>query len=157
MILTLKWVHNWYKRVHKLTFPSERKKEKVKAQARAKTDILFARHICPTATERTDSENGMSCLWANDRECAMSSSSSPTSSQTRTARGDTTTAFQTSEPGWSVFCSQRLQWRSRCIRIYGWQKRKNTDGTNRTDTFDSVSFRRCRHQQDRYFQHSCHG
>ena len=43
MILTLKWVHNLYKRVRKLTFPSERRKAKVKAKVKARADILFAR------------------------------------------------------------------------------------------------------------------
>ena len=38
-------VHNWYKRAHKLTFPSGRRKGKVKAKERKRADILFARHI----------------------------------------------------------------------------------------------------------------
>ena len=47
-ILTLKYVHNWYKRVHKLTFPTGRRKDKIKvrAKARARKDVLFDRRIC---------------------------------------------------------------------------------------------------------------
>ena len=49
-------VHNWYKRAHKLTFPSERKKAKVKVKpkARARADILFARHACQCTTVDDD-------------------------------------------------------------------------------------------------------
>ena len=86
--------------------------------------------------------------WANDRECAMSSYSS---------YGDTTRSFQPSEPGRRVFRSQRIQWRSRYVRMYAWSKRTFTDRTNRTDTFDSDSFCRCRHEGHSYFRRSCHG
>ena len=45
-------MHNWYKRVHKLTFPSDRAKENVKAKpkARARADILFDRRILSLKT-----------------------------------------------------------------------------------------------------------
>ena len=48
--------------------------------------------------------------WAIDRECGMSSTSSPTQkSDTYSSYGDTTATYQPSEPGRSVFGSQRIQ------------------------------------------------
>ena len=69
MILILRRVHNWYKRVHKLAFPLERRQEKVKAKqkVRARADILFDTSVVggpSTTVERTEGKNRMSCLWS---------------------------------------------------------------------------------------------
>ena len=82
--------------------------------------------------------NGMSCLWPKgtlgkwSRMCKVFFFQLVyTKSDTYSSYGDTTTTYQPSESGWSVFRSQRIQWRSWYIRINGWPKcRQDTHSQN---------------------------
>ena len=69
-----------------------------------------------------------------------------TKSNTYSSYGDTTTSYQPRESGWSVFRSERIQ-----------RTRSFADRNDRTDTLDSDSFRRRRHQEHSHFQRSRHG
>ena len=90
--------HNWYKRVHKLTFISERDKGEGKCKSKGSGKGRYP--VQPSHLSLEDRRRRLKELkaktecricgrkghWANDRECAMSSSSSSTQNQTRTAR-----------------------------------------------------------------------
>ena len=88
----------------------------------------------------------------------MSSSSSSTQNQTRTARMATRQHLsnQANQVGVCFVLNEYSDHPDTSAYMYG-QNVPFTDGTNPTDTFDSDSFHCCRHQKHSYIQRSCHG
>ena len=82
--------------MYKLTFPSDKTKEQVKAKARARADTLFDCRILSLEDRRRRLRElkantecracGRKGNWAHDRECAMPPSSSSSQNQSRTDR-----------------------------------------------------------------------
>ena len=80
--------------------------------------------------------------------------------QTRRARMTTQQHLSYQAKHFGMFCSQWLQRRPWYIRVHGRSKRTSSNGVSQTDTFDTDSichFRRCWHQDGRYFRRSRHG
>ena len=88
----------------------------------------------------------------------MSSSSSSTQNQTRTARMATRQHLtnQANQIG-ACFVLNEYSDDPDTSAYYGWSKRTSADRSARTDTFDSDSFRRSRHQEHSHLSRSHHG
>ena len=90
-------VRNWYKAAHKLTFLSEKDKGKGRGKGKGKGKGRWParpshlpledrrRRVRGLKAKTECRARGRKRHWANDRECAMSSSSSSARPQTRTA------------------------------------------------------------------------
>ena len=96
--------------------------------------------------------------WANDRECAMSSCSSSSQSQTRTARM-ATRQHLTNQANQAGVCFVLNEYSGDPDTSAYVVEKKSTsaDRSDRTDTLHSDSFRRRLHREHSHFQRSRHG
>ena len=97
--------------------------------------------------------------WANDRECGMSSSSSSTQNQTRTARMATRQQLtdRANQIGACFVLNEYSDDPDTSACRYGWTPRTSSGRSDRAGILDADRFRRHRHQGHSRFQRSCHG
>ena len=96
--------------------------------------------------------------WANDRECAMSSSGSSTQNQTRAARMAKRQHLsnQANQLGACFFLNDYNGDPDTSAYMVGKNVLLPTEPTEQTP-LTPTAFHRCRRQEDRYFRRPCHG